>query len=242
MLVNNSSIKHLGFSGHSLGGSITQAQVVYFDAIRDKEFKLSISRNFEPFGIGKILTNLTNENMEIIEKEKEEIKNVPMFTSPRRMDYLGLKASSIARSTTTVNRALRNGYSGLPINYRDKIVNYYRVGDAVAEQEVDEMLGRIIKIETNYSSLKEFIKNSSKGIDVALTQALYGVKGVATDKFYNLHTMTNYRYQGYQEQNGSLFTDDANDANVKLLMSSSDETTKTRYNLVFNAMKNYEKI
>jgi hypothetical protein len=68
-----------------------------------------------------------------------------------------------------------------------------------------------------------------------------GVGQIATDKFYNLHTMTNYRYQGYQEQNGSLL-ETVNDANVKILVESSDQDIKTRYDLVFNAMKGFEEI
>jgi hypothetical protein len=68
-----------------------------------------------------------------------------------------------------------------------------------------------------------------------------GVGQIATDKFYNLHTMTNYRYQGYQEQNGSLLLI-VNDANVKILKEHGDKVTQTRYDLVFNAMKGFEEI
>ena len=250
MKVNTSN---LAFSGHSLGGAISQAQVVYFEDIRDKEYSISMSRNFEPFGIGRILSELGKQNVEAMQMQKEQLKH-PTFMSPMQMDALALNAGNIGRSTTAVNMALRKAYKGLPMNYMNKLVNYYRVGDSVAEQELDQILGRVVKLETNYTKLSSYAhgvneRKKEHPIDIytidpqaeLTNQAMAGVGQIATDKFYNLHTMTNYRYQGSQEQNGSLL-EAVNDANVKILKEHSDKVTKTRYDLVFNAMKGFEEI
>jgi hypothetical protein len=124
----------------------------------------------------------------------------------------------------------------------------------VAEQELDQILGRIVKLETNYTKLSSYAhgvneRRNEHPIDIytidpreeLTNQAMAGVGQIATDKFYNLHTMTNYRYQGYQEQNGSLLLI-VNDANVKILKEHGDKVTQTRYDLVFNAMKGFEEI
>ncbi|QIV96266.1 lipase (class 3) [Allofrancisella inopinata] len=50
-LLKNYNVKHIGFAGHSLGGSIAQMQAVYFVDKRLRGIRLSPSKGFEPFGI-----------------------------------------------------------------------------------------------------------------------------------------------------------------------------------------------
>ncbi|QIV96380.1 hypothetical protein EDC55_10432 [Allofrancisella inopinata] len=50
-LLKSYNVKHIGFAGHSLGGSIAQMQAVYFIDKRLRGIRLSPSKGFEPFGI-----------------------------------------------------------------------------------------------------------------------------------------------------------------------------------------------
>ncbi|WP_172106905.1 lipase family protein [Allofrancisella frigidaquae] len=50
-LLKSYNLKHIGFAGHSLGGSIAQMQAVYFVDKRFRGIRLSPSKGFEPFGI-----------------------------------------------------------------------------------------------------------------------------------------------------------------------------------------------
>ena len=256
ILRENPDIKNIGFSGHSLGGSITQAQVVCFDGLNDKNYSVSISKNFEPFGIGAIISRL-----DLLNTQKKMLDS-PSFRSQSQMDALALNASNIAVSTTPTNTHLRERYKGLPSSYRGLLVNFYRVGDGVAEQQLNQILGDVIKLDTNYSSLKSystgadkykaqtkynerehsFFEDPADRQSQAIGEIQYGAFEVGKDKFYIIHTMMNYKFQGYNDKNGSLLDKEVNETNAGILAKGTNQSEKTRYNLVFNAMKGFEEL
>jgi hypothetical protein len=256
ILRENPDIKNIGFSGHSLGGSITQAQVVCFDGLNDKNYSVSISKNFEPFGIGAIISRL-----DLLNTQKKMLDS-PSFRSQSQMDALALNASNIAVSTTPTNTHLRERYKGLPSSYRGLLVNFYRVGDGVAEQQLNQILGDVIKLDTNYSSLKSystgadkykaqtkynerehsFFEDPADRQSQAIGEIQYGAFEVGKDKFYIIHTMMNYKFQGYNDKNGSLLDKEVNETNAGILAKGTNQSEKARYNLVFNAMKGFEEL
>ncbi|AIT09729.1 hypothetical protein LO80_06970 [Candidatus Francisella endociliophora] len=216
ILASNSNVKYLGFSGHSLGGSVSQAQTVYFEAEQDKKYTISKCKNFEPFGIGNILSNLNN--------------------------------------STSVNTDLMARYKGTPKAYSSLISNFYRVGDLVSEKELDAILGRVNKIETNYTmgeSMergKKFdipeeppkwwedpvIRRNQNDINTQM-----GATQILIDRMYSLHTMTNYKYQGF---NPSLEANSLNIDNVEILIAKGSTSDKENYNFVFQAINGFKEI
>ncbi|AIT09656.1 hypothetical protein LO80_06555 [Candidatus Francisella endociliophora] len=229
ILASNDNVKYLGFSGHSLGGSVSQAQVVYFEAEKDKKYTISPSKNFEPFGIGNILSGM---------KVGETAKEANNFTG---IIYV------------TADAELANRYKGSPKAYSSIISNYYRAGDLVSEQELNSILGNITKIETNYS-FEESLKRARK-FDVSETPKWWedqtirrsqndantqlGMVQILKDRMYYLHTMTNYRYQGFSP---SLVKNSFNTTNVEILMTKGNKEDKENYNFVFQAMSSFKEI
>ncbi|AIT08847.1 hypothetical protein LO80_01875 [Candidatus Francisella endociliophora] len=61
--VMESDIKHIGFSGHSLGGSITQIQEVYFaDVMQRNAVNLSRAITFQAFGVKNVVDGIIIES------------------------------------------------------------------------------------------------------------------------------------------------------------------------------------
>ena len=234
VLSSNDEIEYLGFSGHSLGGSVSQAQAVYFEAEKNKNYSISKCINFEPFGIANILAGM---------KVGETTKEANNFTG---VIYV------------TPNAELSLRYKGSPKAYNGLISNYYRVGDLVSEQELEAILGNVTKIETNYTKSASYFTGAGDSdiepIDVftidpqeavqaramdELGRAVGGVEQIIADKLYNLHTMTNYKFQGF---NPSLEISSLNTSNVATLVEHGTAKEKARYNLVFKAMQGYKAV
>ncbi|QEO60024.1 hypothetical protein [Francisella marina] len=238
--VINEDISFIGFSGHSLGGSITQAQVVYFEGEKKKKYKLSMSKAFEPFGISAILNNLI-----IQYRQAQMLKNPPPMGA-LNFDSMALSASTNVNALEETNMFLRERYVSNSY-YNQYISSFYRVGDAVAEQELKSILGNVQKIETDYSVSEVFAKsivnnmvNDLSSIGILSNSIFRGVSSatitVAKDKFYNLHTMKNYKYQGYNGDSGSLLPTQINQTNVDKLYETQDAVEIARYKLVFRAL------
>ncbi|AJI54251.1 hypothetical protein [Francisella philomiragia] len=229
VLASNDEVEYLGFSGHSLGGSVSQAQTVYFEAEKDKKYTLCQSKNFEPFGIGKILSGM---------KVGDTPKESDNFTG---VMYV------------TASAELSTRYKGSPQAYNSLISNYYRVGDLVSEQELDSILGNVTKIDTGYTTDESFERGKKFDIskdpkwweDPAIRRnqndinTQMGLVQILKDRMYYLHTMSNYRYQGF---NPSLETGSVNTDNVKILMQKGSDSNKNNYNFVFKALNGFKEI
>lgn len=57
----SSDIQHIGFSGHSLGGSITQIQAVYFASLKTQGINLSRDVTFQAYGVKNVVDGVTFE-------------------------------------------------------------------------------------------------------------------------------------------------------------------------------------
>lgn len=64
-------------------------------------------------------------------------------------------------------------------------------------------------------------------------RATSGIGQVVADKFYNLHTMMNYRYQGFNPD-GSLIETQVNKTNSDKLNESDNVEQKVKYRLCFD--------
>ena len=108
-------------------------------------------------------------------------------------------------------------YKGDSLLYRDSIDNYYRNGDQVTCLMLNKVLGYLHKID-----VEEKLQSTTK-----------------------LHSITNYRYQGYTKSGGLIINKvDIRDKNnnVDILKEKGTQEQKAKYKACYSTMINYKEV
>ena len=116
-------------------------------------------------------------------------------------------------------------------------------GEASVDSIISDMLLTTCNTQTKYNEREHsFFEDPADRQSQAIGEIQYGAFEVGKDKFYIIHTMMNYKFQGYNDKNGSLLDKEVNETNAGILAKGTNQSEKTRYNLVFNAMKGFEEL
>jgi hypothetical protein len=210
-LLKHKIISNIGFTGHSLGGSVAQNQAVYYAHLEARNIlKLSPSKGFEPFGVKNEMDNLFSYTT----GDKEEDK---------RLYYITLNPI----------KALNSWVCRAGIDW-----------DCGSWQTTPDIL------VSNYAFHREYIKFKAfgrKGDAITnLAQSIGNTVHIDSAGSYKdtlkLHSMSNYRYQGYND--GGLITNQIETANADILKEKPNQEQIVKYRLCFNtpSFTNYEKI
>ncbi|AIT08781.1 hypothetical protein LO80_01510 [Candidatus Francisella endociliophora] len=191
----------MAFTGHSLGGSVTQIQSVYFS---DSMAPIGQSKCFEPYGV------------------RSEVAPTFRAVNNGTVYYLTINPEKSIKSMACnlgydwdcdgwqeIEDVLISKYSGDGNIIDKKIVNYIREGDLVGT--IAEPIG----INT---PLKTGLTNMSVGL---------------------LHSVSNYRYQGFEKASGALQINQINIDNVKILQKDGTAEQKKKYKACFSLASNY---
>lgn len=192
---------YMAFAGHSLGGSVTQIQSVYFS---DSMAPIGQSKCFEPYGV------------------RSEVAPTFRAVNNGTVYYLTVNPEKSIKSMACnlgydwdcdgwqeIEDVLISKYSGDGNIIDKKIVNYIREGDLVGT--IAEPIGINTPLKTGLTSM-------SVGL---------------------LHSVSNYRYQGFAKASGSLIINQVNMDNVKILQKNGTAEQKKKYKACFSLASNY---
>ncbi|AIT08855.1 hypothetical protein LO80_01915 [Candidatus Francisella endociliophora] len=195
-LLKDNNLKYIGFSGHSLGGSITQMQAVYFADRASKGVNLSPSKGFEPFGV-----------------ENEVAPRISHITEGHKIYYMTLNPLKALNSAVCM--------AGIDWNCNS--------WQGIADKLVVNYVGYKPSIKfTAFGRKGDLIANLAHSIGNTVNIDSAG----STSDFLELHSMSNYRYQGYTAD-GSLINTLVNITNSNILKSSDNTEQKIKYRLCF---------
>lgn len=143
-----------------------------------------------------------------------------MLKHPRmgalQFDMMAMNSGNIATALPFENQQLKMRYKNYPSAYYSKIINFYREGDIVSEWQLNNLLGNKTKIRTG---LTKFSTNQ-------------------------LHSITNYRYQKYNQGNIITTGFDINNSNILRRLRNTEIVKKQKimYNACFSMMPGFREM
>ena len=210
---------NIGFSGHSLGGSIAQIQTVSF--INSKQgASLSPTKCFEPFGTKSEVDPSTSLTIGY----RQFTTTTDIWLAFQNWSNI-LSGGYFFRDWKSLEIKLMDNYRNHSRAINGNVKNFTRHGDFIAE--LSEQIGSVVPLNTSISnSYYDSVLKQAKGL-VAVPESLF----TATERL-NLHSITWYRYNRYADD-GTLITSGVNEVNVAKI---SDLKKIAEYNEVFSGV------
>ncbi|KFJ43992.1 hypothetical protein IBE48_05510 [Francisella philomiragia] len=193
--VINDNVEHVGFAGHSLGGSITQIQTLYFSSY---DVNLSPSKTFEGYGVKGLIDNIGN--FDCI-RNSYGLNMVVSCPAELVHDVIKVPASVISIFTdSAMEKQVKDNYD----KYKSSIdiTNFIRRGDPVANYATpvgtpkyidnDNSISSSINLGFEFHSITNFRYQGFNGETMSLTscneeniEILKTHKGVYTKEKFN---------------------------------------------------------
>jgi hypothetical protein len=206
----------IGFSGHSLGGAISQIQTVKF-VNNEQGASVAPTKCFEPFGT----RSEVDPSIAVTIGDSYFTTTTDIWTSFKNWSNV-LSMGYFFTDWKSLEVKLMDNYRNHSGAINGNIKNFARRGDFIAE--LSEQIGSVVPLNTSMkSSYYDGVLKQAKGL-VAVPESLF----TAIERL-NLHSITWYRYNLYADD-GTLITSGVNDVNVAKI---KDPKKIAEYNEVF---------
>jgi hypothetical protein len=209
----------IGFSGHSLGGAISQIQTVNF-VNNEQGASVAPTKCFEPFGT----RSEVDPSIAVTIGDRYFTTTTDIWTSVKNWSNI-LSGGYLFADWKSLEVKLMDNYRSHSGAINGNIKNFARHGDFIAE--LSEQIGSVVPLNTSISSsYYDSVLKQAKGL-VAVPESLF----TATERL-NLHSITWYRYNRYADD-GTLITSGVNEVNVAKI---SKPEKIAEYNEVFSGV------
>ncbi|KEI34602.1 hypothetical protein FRA_50c14720 [Francisella sp. W12-1067] len=201
-------VRSIGFSGHSLGGSIAQIQSIRFFDYK-KGLSLAPTKCFEPFGT----KSEVDPSFGFRFKNKYYYSDINLWKGFRsQVCNVGIEWK--CNSWQELSDRLIHKYQRNAKFIANNIKNFIRQGDIIAE--LSAQIGDSIKLTTNINNnYYNYIPQQTSGL-IAVPQFLFELLRRLT-----IHKISWYRYNAYAE-NGDLIPNQIDKKNVKIFKFSAN--------------------
>ncbi|MBK2267216.1 alpha/beta hydrolase family protein [Francisella philomiragia] len=219
-ILDSYDLQSIGFTGHSLGGSISQIQTVRFFDYKER-VSLAPTKCFEPFGA----RSEVDPSIGVKIDDHYFTTTTDVWTSFKNWSNI-LSFGYLFDDWKSLEVKLIEKYQNNSKLINDNVTNFARQGDVIAEMSA-QIGGEPIKLATNIdNNYYDYLPQQTKGL-VAVPQALF-----EPIERLNVHSIIWYRYNQYSPD-GKLEKIGVNTNNVDKLKETGSSKDISNFKEVF---------